>query len=694
MRHQRHLIGRTVLELDIGDLADVWGLQEEVSSLFQQQVVPEISRLFDRLVAVDQVVRFDQVVVEVGSLDRRFLAEELSSKLLVALNQILGNALQNTVLSESLSEARSTEQTTLIQRDRTTADWEVFLYFLQYGRLPWWVPAGNRQDWFSRWEAVIRSNTNWRIPLQKLLRANIAAQQRLVEQLPESFRRRLILRIQSSWKGWFTLLAQARRLMQTLGLRNSTIQQLERQAWRLLLSEIASEQIQISLPAERWIFRWLERLVQAYLEEVVPDALEYSNFVSRLRDSFITMSSERSLWLTALDQVVSISSLDVPILRSDLEVWLYFLQQGHLSEGQSSRSWEEWLSCWEAVMQSETNWQESVKTVLANNSIARQRLVHQFPESFRHQLIVQMQPMWIGWYALLEQAQQVLQTMSLSSNEIEHLVTQAWLIVLSEMVSESGRLRPLPVANWIRNWLTHLIQVAIDASVPSSIVSHRLRTLLEAAAIEGLEVWLAQVDQAIALSSIRGERDRPRERSQPSDATRSVSEEEESGLYVTQAGLVLLHPFLSFYFDAIGLLQGESFRDEIAQQSAIYLLYYLATKQTDVPEYELVFPKLLCGWSLDQPVVRGLELPIAALREGENLLQTVINYWEVLKSTSPDGLREGFLQREGKLTRINQGNWKLQVEQNSIDILLGSLPWGLSMVKLPWMDDLLIVEWS
>jgi Contractile injection system tape measure protein len=126
---------------------------------------------------------------------------------------------------------------------------------------------------------------------------------------------------------------------------------------------------------------------------------------------------------------------------------------------------------------------------------------------------------------------------------------------------------------------------------------------------------------------------------------------------------------------------------------AIYLLHYLATKQTDAPEYELVLPKLLCGWSLNQPVVRGLDLPSAALEEGEKLLQTVINYWEVLKSTSPDGLREGFLQREGKLTRSGDGNWKLQVEQQAIDILLGSLPWGLSMVTLPWMDELLIVEW-
>jgi Contractile injection system tape measure protein len=155
----------------------------------------------------------------------------------------------------------------------------------------------------------------------------------------------------------------------------------------------------------------------------------------------------------------------------------------------------------------------------------------------------------------------------------------------------------------------------------------------------------------------------------------------------------LLHPFLRIYLDEVGLLDGESFRDESAQQTAIYLLHYLATKQTDAPEYELVLPKLLCGWPLNEPVSRGLDLPATALTEGENLLQTVINYWDALKSTSPDGLRDGFLQRAGKLTRSDDGNWKLQVEQQAIDILLSRLPWGLSMVKLPMMDDILIVEW-
>jgi hypothetical protein len=170
-------------------------------------------------------------------------------------------------------------------------------------------------------------------------------------------------------------------------------------------------------------------------------------------------------------------------------------------------------------------------------------------------------------------------------------------------------------------------------------------------------------------------------------------EEEVAGIYLNQAGLVLLHPFLRPYFEDVGLLREDHFQDATCQQTAIYLLHYLATRQTDAPEYELVLPKLLCGWPLNEPVMSP-ELPPAALQEAEHLLQTVIDYWQALKSTSADGLREGFLQRQGKLARTGDNAWKLQVEQQSIDILLSRLPWGISVVKLPWMETLLMVEWT
>jgi hypothetical protein len=80
------------------------------------------------------------------------------------------------------------------------------------------------------------------------------------------------------------------------------------------------------------------------------------------------------------------------------------------------------------------------------------------------------------------------------------------------------------------------------------------------------------------------------------------------------------------------------------------------------------------------------------LQEAGDLLAAAIAQWSILKNTSVEGLREGFLQRGGKLFSKN-GNLWLQVEKNAIDILLDYLPWNLGIIKLPWLKDVLRVEW-
>ncbi len=161
---------------------------------------------------------------------------------------------------------------------------------------------------------------------------------------------------------------------------------------------------------------------------------------------------------------------------------------------------------------------------------------------------------------------------------------------------------------------------------------------------------------------------------------------------VYQAGLVLLHPFLPTYLAAVGLTRARAFVDEAAQAQALSLLAYLATGQTDAPEYDLVLPKLLCGWPLAQPVPLWETLPAKALAEGDHLLQTALDHWGALGRVGPDSLREGFLQRPGKLRRHDHG-WQLHVEPQTLDVLLDRLPWGLSTVYFPWMEGVLTVYW-
>ncbi|SDH62679.1 contractile injection system tape measure protein [Mucilaginibacter gossypii] len=175
--------------------------------------------------------------------------------------------------------------------------------------------------------------------------------------------------------------------------------------------------------------------------------------------------------------------------------------------------------------------------------------------------------------------------------------------------------------------------------------------------------------------------------------TSSKKEEEIAGTYVTQAGLVILHPFLEYFFKDFGLLQDNDFVDLPARQLAVHLLHYLGTGNVNAFEYDLYFEKFLCRWPLDEPLEREVEIPQRMLDEGDNMLRTVIKYWKALKNTSPGGLREAFLIRKGKLIEAEQPA-RLIVERMDLDILLSSLPWGIGVVKLPWMNEPFYVEWQ
>lgn len=166
----------------------------------------------------------------------------------------------------------------------------------------------------------------------------------------------------------------------------------------------------------------------------------------------------------------------------------------------------------------------------------------------------------------------------------------------------------------------------------------------------------------------------------------------EKVLYVHNAGLILLWPFLSRYFQTIGLLEGKQFVSISHQERAVLLTHYLQTDETHVYEHRLLLNKLLCGWPVDMPLMAEIELHKVEKKESKKLLQTVIQHWQVLKNTSVDGFRQTFLGREGRLEEKNHG-WELFITRTGYDVLLDKLPWGVSTVYLPWMKKTVFVEW-
>ena len=211
-----------------------------------------------------------------------------------------------------------------------------------------------------------------------------------------------------------------------------------------------------------------------------------------------------------------------------------------------------------------------------------------------------------------------------------------------------------------------------------------------------------QAEFPTAFSSRLPENDKSAEAITPAEnlseiPSRSRGLEQENSqegdvIYIRNAGMVILHPFLNELFTTTGLVVDKRWKDSHSPHEAIATLEFLVSGKEEFSEVDFPLNKILCGLPIDkvwQPVEKLKE---EVMVECEELLLQVIHHWAVLKNTSVDGLRETFLQRNGKLRQVENG-WSLQIEQKGVDILLNSLPWGIGTIKLPWTDEKIYVEW-
>jgi len=175
-------------------------------------------------------------------------------------------------------------------------------------------------------------------------------------------------------------------------------------------------------------------------------------------------------------------------------------------------------------------------------------------------------------------------------------------------------------------------------------------------------------------------------------AYRSETIKPSDEIYIHNAGLVICWPFLNRFFESVSLVQEGLFINSVASERAVHLLQYLVDGSLETPEHELPLNKVICGRRLAEPIARDFEISEPESLEAENLLQSVIRNWPALGNISIEGFQVAFLQRRGVLM-LRNGDWLVQVERQTHDILLDKLDWTISIIRLPWMDNLIYTEW-
>lgn len=167
----------------------------------------------------------------------------------------------------------------------------------------------------------------------------------------------------------------------------------------------------------------------------------------------------------------------------------------------------------------------------------------------------------------------------------------------------------------------------------------------------------------------------------------------EENVYIKNAGLIIVWPFLTTLFGKLGLVEGKEFKDDFSLQKAVLVLHYIVFGDTQVDETNMVLNKIMCGASPDLFVDTSIELNDMDKNIGDSLLTAVTKNWPQLNTSSIQTLREYFLKRDGIIKKMNE-NYMLKVEGNTFDVLLKSIPWNILMLQTAYMDNRLIVEWK
>ncbi len=167
---------------------------------------------------------------------------------------------------------------------------------------------------------------------------------------------------------------------------------------------------------------------------------------------------------------------------------------------------------------------------------------------------------------------------------------------------------------------------------------------------------------------------------------------ENKNTHINNAGMVLAWPFLAMYFSRAGIMTEGKFISKEAAVKAVFLLQYLTDGKIPDGKTDYTLNKILCGLAIDELIADAPIFTDADIELTNELLQTIIRQWEKLGNTSVDGLRGSFLMRRGILNKIPEG-WKLKIDRKAFDILLQTLPWGISLIKTQWMSEYLHVEW-
>ncbi len=617
MNTQRHIIKRQVIEVTIrGGGAKAQAIQDELSRIYRQRIIPLLDRRCSELSAPDRLYRIETLDLDLGKLDLHSLEGDFVAKVDAVLSRELAAQIQTQEQAARHSSGSSA----------TNSHLELFVYFVRTGSMPWWVDV---------------SRTG-------LLQENLTT---LLAESPQALAREL--------KKWLPASPIRQRIINHYNDRQLT------SLCGLLVPDYQAalgrdfHELQDGLAADSGRQQQRRRDFHELQDGLAAD----SGRQQQLRRNF-----------HELQDGLAADSIQRQKLRQTL--WDNIL----MTAAMGGQQYGTVAAFYQAVL----------KRVAA--ALGRATLLADFRQAIQS-----------GRIKVNNQLAGIIAKANETDTGMQTSLGQALMMRLTQLQAGGG---PLSTA------LAGLKKLLTQLPAPSrSALLDALHHLPAGASVQSIALCILQ---ALETGSLR-QHDRGGDISRVMTLCRTIADnftdhgQRDSQISdkntidlrfsradeypVTNAGLVILWPFLGHFFRLVGLFDEEHhFRDLAARQRAAGLLQVVATRDASPPEYLLPLNKMLCG--LDGETVFDFGPPLSEdeAQECENLLLAVIAQAPVLRDMTPDGFRGSFLLRPGILGS-RDGMGLLRVERQTYDIVLDRFPWSWEWVKLSWMEAPLRVEW-
>ncbi len=634
--NQNHIINKVVVEVNTKSkkVADVF--KNSVEQFLQEEVFPQIENYLASSLAFskNENQQISKIMLDVNLSENNTLLDVKSTR----------EILKAQVLEQLTAVIQQPEMhdVTIVSKSKTASKADAFFHFLQTGTNAWWTHAKEEQEFSKTVLFEITETTNFEVRFLKTLQ-NKPQQTRLINQFFNEELQILFLGIRNKSKGFVEILNSITKV------NFSSKNKVKKELWSLFSDSVLHQQ------PKQFITTIEEKLYNHSTKIAPKKEVEFLKiFTGFYADK--TTFSERTL---------SESKFKNEIFSSVLNVDKHSGTKNKIAGKEN------------VILK-----KESDKTILSDaiKNIEVDFLAIKSNRVLKESGVISEEKKKVSNKNKLENESLKLKSDVKVTSSIK---TSEELIFLKQ---EKEKFQQEELKKQVGKTVVKKNQLKRTFEKPLTL--KETEDLKENATLKANEIDSINKEEVLKNESTKIDVGTTIEKESPYSKEPAINK--PIACLVTNAGLILLHPFLKQFFKSCGFLNDKN--QLLKQEEAVHTLHYLATKKEQQLESNLVFEKFLCNVSIHQSIARDVVLSAAVKQKAEELLQSVVENWGILKNASTDLIRYEFLQRSGRLD-LTKDNPQITVERKTQDILLDKLPWNYSLCKLPWMNNLIFTDW-